>query len=149
MISDTDWAYAAGLLDGEGCILIAKQRQGVKQFFYYKVSIRITQNEYGMCILQWLKDTFGGCLCVCNKQSPKYKIPTYNWFISNSTSRPFLEGIHPYLKLKRAQAELALEFLNQTNRKKSSRRTRNIALIQAEEILHKRMSDFNQHKILI
>ncbi len=151
MPKETEWAYVAGMVDGDGCIAIAKDRRGNPIHWYYRVSVRITQVEYGMSLLLWLRETFAGHICVGNKVGGKYTRATYNWFVRGRDVKGFLVGILPYLRLKKSQAQLALDFLEfkAKNRATSSRREKNLAIFEAQNILHDAMHDLNQHRTMV
>jgi hypothetical protein len=44
-IEDTDWAYAAGFVDGEGCIAISRAYVPARQRFYYVVQVVVANRE--------------------------------------------------------------------------------------------------------
>jgi len=98
---DIDFPYISGFFDGEGCIRISN-RKGVYRF---KVNIINTNLD----VLKKIQEIAGGSL---------YKYPIYNTNYLQvfsldlycNIAKRFLEGIRPYLIIKREQAQLALEF---------------------------------------
>ena len=92
-------AYIAGIIDGEGCIMIHSN--------LVRVAVKNT-NEW---LIKFLKMNFGGCL-VYQKHSwgnPRSK-PIWSWQVDTKKACEFLQLILPYLQIKRPQAELVLSF---------------------------------------
>jgi hypothetical protein len=119
MIVETDYAYAAGLMDGEGSICIRrydykKPGHNLPAFSLY-VEIRMTNKEG----VEFIKDTFGGCLT--NKGVTKTGKTIYDWKIYGNKAAAFLENILPYLKCKHRQANVAVKFSMLPNANKENR----------------------------
>lgn len=112
MINNLELAYTAGLLDGEGSIVIAVSKPTEKnklrtKSHWLQVSITNTNRE----IIDWLLSTFGGHISDGTKSISRNKQrPTWNWRITSRKARDFLMKILPYLKIKRMHAEIAIEF---------------------------------------
>ena len=119
MSDKTKWSYLAGLLDGEGHIIIRRSKTknkryrkdgsfGVSHGVHYISTVGITNTNEKM--MQWLKEHFGGnYYCKrSNEKQPTWKI-AYDWYISNNKGKELLLlGVLPYLVIKRQQAILAL-----------------------------------------
>jgi len=56
--SDTDWAYAAGFVDGEGCIAVTRCFVPSRAKYTYSVSVVVANRE--RAVLDWFKDLWGG-----------------------------------------------------------------------------------------
>jgi len=91
-------AYVAGLMDGEGCIAILRDRRG-----YYKLQIQITQKYPGE-VFRKLERHFGGSTYDDGKYGKK------RWQVTSRQATKMLMKIIPYLELKRDQAALAIVF---------------------------------------
>lgn len=105
-LKETEKAYLAGLIDGEGCIGINKS--GPKQ---YKLYIQITVCDQDLNIY-WQRRTGRGGIYDGRKyteKNPKWR-PTFTWKINSNDAYELLEEIYPYLLIKREQADIALEF---------------------------------------
>jgi len=103
-------AYAAGIIDGEGCIRISDIKS--KQYPYRELNVSVQTTDE--VLTYWLKDTFGGCLSIKNRyegMNPKHK-SSNRWILTCRKASKFLELILPYLKLKVPQAKLGIEFQN-------------------------------------
>lgn len=87
-------AYAAGIIDGEGCI--TGNRSGLR------VVVSTTTVE----MVEWLEERFGGAICTMRKQPPRRD--QWQWSIYGRNASRFLDTILPYLVVKRDQAELGI-----------------------------------------
>jgi hypothetical protein len=129
MANGLDFAYAAGLIDGEGCIGVYNQTcPTTKTKTRYSLSVRIQMSDWEAVL--WMENTFGGCY----RSHPQLGYGTrimYEWVLSSKMAGEFLKQILPYLKNKKRQAELAILF--QDKRKKGGRK--NNAVREAEQIL--------------
>jgi hypothetical protein len=113
-LSETEKAYLAGIIDGEGCIMLARHlgKRG-KHVYHLYVSIANTS----MALHHWLEQRLPGAGYVRQRQRVKLDArPTsnqqqwrtgYDWIVSgNRVATILLREIAPYLVIKRAQAEL-------------------------------------------
>lgn len=106
-------AYLAGIIDGEGSIQINKSRNTSGSYTYFlKINITSTSIEW----LFNLREQWGGIGSFHvespekrAKKSPKWK-PRALWDLHQKNARAVLEVILPYLRIKREQALLALNF---------------------------------------
>lgn len=101
-----DDKYAAGLFDGEGFIRINHQ--------VIKTSNHIRYNLYGGInmtyrpIIEKLYEEYGGSLHSRPATPPNRAL--FGWVIASQTAASFLRRVRPYLVVKAAEADLALEF---------------------------------------
>jgi len=104
----TDLAYIAGLFDGEGNIAIVKRKKKEGRTVpIYHLVVRV-----GMCdeyLPRWLKMAFGGYISFYKRPNSKHR-DLYTWSIGYNNAIDFLMAILPFLKLKKPQVELAIEF---------------------------------------
>lgn len=102
--SAIDLAYLAGVVDSDGFVSIAKSH-------YRDGRLRISA-RVGICgtrtaPLELAVQVFGGrCRCYLNRSSPR---PMWEWTRSGAAAVPVLDALLAYLRVKRPQAELALE----------------------------------------
>jgi len=100
---DTDFAYLAGLVDGEGYIGI------IRGWPYYRplIAIESTSGE----IMEWLKKFPEGRIYYRKSQNPNWK-DCHTWRChSSSKIKAILAAISPYVVLKKKQVELMHEYL--------------------------------------
>ena len=93
-------------MDGEGSVSLlqrGKRRDG-KEF--WSLAIQVTGKS--KIVIYWLKQIFGGEVYVENHKNRKSIY--YKWMIMGSKAVDFLVIVTPHLKLKKAQALLALKF---------------------------------------
>jgi len=119
-IKDTDWAYAAGFVDGEGCIAISRSFVPTKLRFYYGVQIVVSNRD--RVVLDWMKNTWGGWIVSAASPLRGQKArQAWNWRTpTGQSARPFLKGIRPHLRVKLMQCDNALAMIELSGR---SRRT--------------------------
>lgn len=128
-----DLAYIAGIFDGEGCIQIAKRTEG-KKHHYLRASLSLA-NEY---IPNLFKFHFGGAIYKRDLRSRGWQIQ-WSWSVHSRQAGEFLEVILPYLKLKRNEAELALEFLKTIHPMGKKLSDEEYAIREAQRILMSEM----------
>ena len=107
-LTETEKAYIAGLLDGEGCIGIQKKKsQHTKYPFDFQVRVIIT-NSYFPTIC-WLKEKTGiGCAYEYNKSFKENWNSVHRWQVVANQATEFLEMIYPYIQIKKEIANLIL-----------------------------------------
>lgn len=97
-----DLIYLAGYLDGEGCFTLAGTQNGTVSI-HCETTCKPT--------IRWIADTFGGNfeeLLVKRKSNHR---PTYRWTVNGRKGAVQLcSALLPYLKEKRQQAALLVEF---------------------------------------
>lgn len=96
MTSKTDYAYIAGILDGEGTICIANQ-------LYLSVRFRNTNK----LLLEWIQGIAGIGNIYCDNRNPS---PCYSLDLTSGQAIRFLKVLMPYIRMKKAQARLAFKF---------------------------------------
>jgi hypothetical protein len=104
-----DWdvktlAYAAGIIDGEGCIYITKSWHG-SRYRHLKIGVEVSCTSLNL--IEWLSIQFGGYLSFGKRPNRK---PYYRWGLSSACAAEFLQAIYPYLVIKREQAEVVFRF---------------------------------------
>ena len=110
--------YAAGLMDGEGCIQIKKVKHpNGSRNAEYSLQININMTDGGS--IDFMYGTFGGWVYV-SQQYGLGSLPVYRWEIRREKAKKFLKEILPFLKGKKEQAELGIRF--QENRETQQRK---------------------------
>jgi hypothetical protein len=101
---DTDAAYFAGILDGEGCISFRRQGRS------FGLQLIVAQKD--PAITTWLSERIGGHVDVVVKHQWKQPRTYYRWTMGGKAHiEPALRAAFPYLTLKKLRASYALEFL--------------------------------------
>lgn len=102
-LSDTDAAYIAGFFDGEGCVFLHKRRNN-------SVGLMIDCSGTSEVTIKWLHSTTGvGSIHYRKSRSDKHK-QCYCWRVAGDAAESLLLQLLPYLKIKKPQAELGIEF---------------------------------------
>lgn len=101
-------AYMAGLFDGEGCVHIARIHTK-KRNLTYQLVCKISM--YSLSTLETFETNFGGSIRkeTIHETSNKYGL-LHSWAIWGNSSISFLKQLMPYLCIKKAEANLAIEF---------------------------------------
>lgn len=104
-------AYAAGIIDGEGCIYVARGKpRGLRLTpqFTLKISVGMSTPE----AVNFLHQAFGGTL----RKYPNHKYkPIYRWEVSTIEAEGVLRCVIPYLQVKKKEATVGLEFRDHLN----------------------------------
>jgi hypothetical protein len=111
---ETTYAYLAGAIDADGFISIGRKvgsrprADGSKPIYYV---VKVGLSETSPIIPDLLQETFPAWRGGHQPRNPAHK----RWFIwqaTNQKAREPLLRLIPHLRLKRQQAELALQFLD-------------------------------------
>lgn len=105
-MKDTDLAWAAGFIDGEGCIQIAKGTTG-DGYTYYSLNLTATQLDPEP--LEKLRAMFGGSIMLTNSAARRNN-PIWRWQAAPVPALAALVAMLPYLTVKRREAELAIDY---------------------------------------
>lgn len=100
---NTDLAYVAGLIDGEGCIHLE-----VSKGRWYQPRVSVGMTEPALPLLTSLRDEWGGTLYQMRKPTTKWA-GAWTWHMTGHPAAKLLTAITPYLRLKGNQAEAALK----------------------------------------
>lgn len=116
---DPKLSYLAGLIDGEGSICISTCRRwhwtnaaktSRKQYQHFGIYVNVTNTAMEM--MRWLVTNFGGQYYPKARKNPKKWAPGWTWEVRGKANRKqILLSVLPYLVVKKAQALLALEYL--------------------------------------
>jgi len=120
-----DLAYTAGIIDGEGCIHIRRQRdKRYHSCFKYGLMVSVASTDEWLC--KWLQMCWGGSVRYCQKANPKWR-PHWIWQLSSRQANSLLKVIVPYMRIKRPQAEVAIGF--------QDRQRQGVNLTDASEVI--------------
>jgi len=108
-LTETQKAWLAGIIDGEGYIGIVQQpRKDTDKKFNYTLVVKVASTDAEMIptCFEW---TGIGNVGYKESKNPKWA-DARTWQIANRQAKYFLEAIEPYLIVKKNQARVALEF---------------------------------------
>lgn len=117
MSRERDRAYLAGLVDGEGAIGIALARPRSRGEMRSHAVYLTVSNTY-LTAMDKMRELWGGTLVVrrASKESDRM-IGNLRW--SSRAAANVLQEIRPYLLIKHEQADLALEFMRDMDKRRS------------------------------
>lgn len=95
-------SYAAGFIDGEGCIAITKYKKPIAKSPSYAISVTFGQKDGD--VVDWFIGNFGGYSHTVKRDG------SYIWRTSDRKAYEILKQIEPFLRYKRPQAQLAIRF---------------------------------------
>lgn len=106
-----NYAYAAGLVDSDGCIQI-KRHVVIENTNMYRYSLAILTNMCDGEAIDYLKGVFGGNVFYTRNYSKdnSFRLPVFRWEITGKKAKEFLKRILPFLRIKKTQAQLAIRF---------------------------------------
>ena len=102
-------AWAAGILDGEGCVYV-KRSMVYKKYLHYGLCVQVAQSGIECpSMLLLLRKTYGGTIgkrSICGVNCK----PKWAWYACADTAQVFLERVEKYVVQKHEQVQLALKF---------------------------------------
>ncbi len=99
-ITETEWAYLAGLIDGEGSVYLNGGRQCT-----LSPALRVTNTNPR--VMEWLRDKFFARVTV-NRRSTSAHKETRMALWTGDSANYILSRLYPYLVIKTSQASLLL-----------------------------------------
>ena len=104
MFNINDLAYAAGYIDGDGCLYLGTYQSSKQTIYEYSMQV-CSVDKY---ITDWLKNTFGGS--VRKKETIGNRRIPYVWTIKNQEAIKCAEAILPYLVAKHHEMQYWIEY---------------------------------------
>jgi hypothetical protein len=101
VLTETQAAYVAGLLDGEGSIMLLSRGENIQ------VKITVTNTHRG--VLDWLSEVTGVGSVVVHRAGTSHHRPTWFWQTHSDPAASLLQQVRSYMIVKLAQADLAIE----------------------------------------
>ena len=107
-----DKIYAAGFVDGEGCITVRYTGSNIKAGRTTRASIfasvTISQADpYGGPLMRWFQERWGGNLRH-KSETKTLANDAWEWCVASRQAYRFLDDIRPWLKIKGSNADNAL-----------------------------------------
>lgn len=110
-----DLAWLAGIIDGEGSIFVMKQsRKDRDRTFNYILRISVQSSDRFMAF-ECMKITGEGATMDTPTQKENQS-NTYKWQVSGRKAAQLLEELLPFLRVKKDQAEAAIQFQRTTKK---------------------------------
>lgn len=99
--TEQELAYFAGIIDGEGCISFRIEWSG-------KYLLRIHFSHTSKELIDWMIKRFPSRYWL--KKTPSNWRQRYDWLLNTSVQDAILPRILPYMVVKKAHIELAIEY---------------------------------------
>jgi len=112
MLSETEAAYLAGIIDGEGCVSVGWR---LKKYLTPTLQITNTRLE----LLEWVKARCGGSIYSPAEKRPNRK-PSHLWTTAGQKALNVLREVRPYILLKGEQIDLLLALPRQSTKERDS-----------------------------
>lgn len=105
-----DLSYAAGIFDGEGCVLIDRHKgKDGRPNVNHMLTVTIGMTD--PLLPRFLYDLFGGHVSFNQRDLPgKSRRDFWVWRIKGFRAASCLKAMRPFVKLKAHQVDLAIEF---------------------------------------
>lgn len=103
----TDWAYFAGIIDGEGSIILSTE-------YGRTLSLIVSVGNTSSVLIEWLHTNFGGNVSKDKIRYVNHK-QSWHWYVRGDEALNLLHKVKDFLKEKRPQAELGIEAWNNRN----------------------------------
>ncbi len=104
MSRETDLAWSAGIIDGEGYIGTYLARTNTGECWVLKVTVANTNLK----MLERLKEIFSDGFINVKKKSKAHHKQQWHWNVCSKKAERVLKLVQPYLVAKKEQVELAL-----------------------------------------
>lgn len=125
--SPTDLAWAAGFIDGEGCIQLVRSGRGMRAHV-----LRVSVPQVHRAPLDRLAAMFGGGVHAKQTTNPRHR-QQHVWEITSHHAASMLRAIRPYLMVKAAEADLAVIYVG-SNTTRQGRRKTDVEIAEAESV---------------
>lgn len=114
-MKDTEKAWLAGIIDGEGSIFVMKQRRKDRERDVNYI-LRISVQSTDPYMAKACRELAGGPVIFEQLDKRPNHSNTLKWELSGRRAAHVLEEILPFLRVKHAQAHLAIEFQKTTKK---------------------------------
>ena len=111
VMPETERAYAAGLIDGEGSIRITSRgKNGGVTFRHgqYTLMVEMVNTDRGM--IQWMVERFGGSVSYARENIERNSREKWHWRVAADKALYCLDAVWPYILTKKRQAKLGRRF---------------------------------------
>ena len=140
--TDTDLAYFAGIIDGEGSFAI--HNNGTHRF-----ALQLQIGNTSPLLMEWVRSRFGGSVNLEKRNNPRHK-PVFRWLAQADALDQILPALLPYLVVKKAQADLFLAYRRTLAPKINTKRSTNdtpLAVKRERFRIHSELSALNKRGI--
>lgn len=109
-LTETELAYIAGIIDGEGTISLSRNK-ALHSLTGYRFQPRLTIANSNLELIHWLRERLSlGKPCVITSHSWRANKPVYVCSMMSFRVIGLLKQILPYLIVKKEQAKLVMKY---------------------------------------
>ena len=123
--------YLAGLIDGDGCFEVQKQKP---VYYYGRLCIYSCNHK----VLKIIQDKFGGNISQRKRIKTHHRIEWVWYYIVNGKNNKLIKNLIPYLIIKKDQAKIILELTKLIG--KQGKKVSSITVKKREEVYQKLLS---------
>lgn len=136
-ISNEILAYSAGIVDGEGCILVEdyKYKNGDRAFI---LVLKVVNTDKR--VIDYLYNSLGGHICN-ERKATKNRRRTFRWYMKGKEAANMIKLLLPFMIIKKEQALIALDFRKTFDIKYSSRKQIPLNIIKFREECYKNLQE--------
>tara|TARA_R100000664_G_scaffold12562_1_gene20151 strand:+ start:1543 stop:2001 length:459 start_codon:yes stop_codon:yes gene_type:complete len=117
---ETDFAWVAGLIDGEGCLRIHKRKPTKNRGYNYNYQARVSVKMTHLPTIERLREIFPfGCV-VKEHPGKLNKRVAWRWEVTTSNAEKVLRSVRSYLVTKKEEADKLLEYISYEKEKSGS-----------------------------
>jgi hypothetical protein len=141
-ISETQYAYLAGLIDGEGCLFISKYqgKHNVTPVYRAQIIICMTNKE----VIDYICEVTGAGKSYFSPARSDKLSHIYRWVVNSYDDiKIILNGIMPHLRVKKTEAEMMLDFVSiKVKRSYGKGKTRPMSLVHKQDVFYHQIMDY-------
>ncbi len=108
LLPDQTLAYIAGLVDGEGCITLSRRYKSPHRINTWMVQVDVSNTN--LDVLYWLQKELGIGRVVLRPRLKAAHKQCGKWYVQTGAAAELLQALSPWLRIKKAQAQLAIAF---------------------------------------
>jgi hypothetical protein len=124
-LPELERSYFAGIVDGEGCISLARREK------YITITLQITNTNRPL--LEWIQTRFSGGIYPVKDKRPTRK-QSWLWSVAGAKALRAISEAYPYLLIKLPQAKIVLSLPRQYAAERD-RRGRIMGRLTTEDVL--------------
>jgi hypothetical protein len=115
VVMDTQYAWAAGFMDGEGTITVKRYKRNGKIVYQPYVSASQADHPGHFEAIQKLQDMFGGSIAYYKAVPPRARIIA--WCCVSRNAIEVIRMIRPYMRVKYRNADLLLKYYQDSGKR--------------------------------
>jgi len=145
--NNSKWVWLAGLVDGDGCVCLGKNKVSRKSGYVFCPSLTIWNTN--RALLLEVQKTFGGKIYIHYRKNPNWKTIFDYQLYQREALRYALTNLVSYLVIKRTQAKLLIEALNLLKSNRYLRTEKEKYLVNCRKLneIYLRMKELNKRGV--